>query len=60
MIYLAGGVAEAIHLGERRQREIFSFLYKNCGIASDLEDAAPVLRDLREEHNDVYSIPQSN
>lgn len=48
MIYLAGGVAEAIHLGERRQREIFRFLYANCrGIASDLEDAAPVLRDLR-------------
>ena len=47
VIDMAGGVAEAIHRGERRQREVFWFALINCGTDGDLENAEAVCADLR-------------
>ena len=44
---MAGGIAEAIHRGERRQRHVFQFAMLNCGVHLDLADADNVLADLR-------------
>lgn len=47
VIDLAGGVAEAIHRGEYRQREMFWFVLLNCGTEQDLENAEAVCADLQ-------------
>ena len=47
VIDMAGGVAEAIHRGERRQKEVFWFAMLNCGAGGDLEAAERTLEDLR-------------
>ena len=47
VIDMAGGIAEAIHRGERRQRQVFWFAMLNCGADGDLEDAEAVCADLR-------------
>ena len=46
-IHLAGGLAEAIHRGERRKEEVLRFATLHCGTDIDLQRAAPVLADLR-------------
>jgi hypothetical protein len=46
VINMAGGVAEAIYRGERRQREVMWFALMNCGTEGDLDDAEVVLADL--------------
>src|SRR4029077_11474929 len=43
---MAGGVAEAIHRGERRQCEVMWFALFNCGTDGDLDDAEATLADL--------------
>ena len=45
--HLGGGIAEAIHRGERRKEEILQFATEHCGTAVDPQLAAPVLADLR-------------
>lgn len=47
VISLAGGIAEAIHRGERNQRNIFWYAAFNCGTDKDLEHAEIILADLR-------------
>ena len=39
-IHLAGGLAEAIHRGERRKEEILQFATRHCGTDVDLQRAA--------------------
>jgi hypothetical protein len=46
VIELAGGIAEAIHRGERRRREILAFAETDCIMEIDLQRAAAVLGDL--------------
>ena len=46
-ISMSGGIAEAIHRGERRRRVVFQFARLNCGAHHDLADAEKVLADLR-------------
>jgi hypothetical protein len=46
VIELAGGVAEAIHRGERRESEVLAFAEAHCCIDADLEQARAVLGDL--------------
>jgi hypothetical protein len=43
---LAGGIAEAIHRGEHRPRNVFRFAMANCGAEDDFIDAEKVLVDL--------------
>jgi hypothetical protein len=47
VIELAGGVAEAVHRGEGRAREVLRFARLHCCIDEHLERAAAVLGDLR-------------
>ena len=47
IIHLAGGIAEAIHCGERRKHEVLRFAKLNCNADVDLRRAAAVLTDLR-------------
>ena len=47
VISMSGGIAEAIHRGERRRRVVFQFARLNCGAHHDLADAEKVLADLR-------------
>lgn len=46
-VHLAGGIAEAIHRGERRKHEALRFATRHCGTDVDLRRAAAVLADLR-------------
>ena len=46
-IHLAGGIAEAIHRGERRRREVLAFAKLYCHADADLTLAAGVVADLR-------------
>jgi hypothetical protein len=45
-IHLAGGVAEAIHRGERRRSEVLRFAKANCHTDTDLRMAGAVQADL--------------
>lgn len=56
MMNMAGGVAEAIHRGERRQRHVMWFALFDCGTESDLENAEKVLADLRELTGSRYDL----
>ena len=47
IVELAGGIAEAIHRGERRKQEVLAFATRQCSIDVDLQRAADVLGDLR-------------
>jgi hypothetical protein len=47
VIHLAGGIAEAVHRGERRRQEVLAFAASNCSIDGDLKQARAVLADLR-------------
>ena len=47
VIELAGGIAEAIHRGERRSHAILAFAASHCSMDTDLTKAAAVLADLR-------------
>ena len=47
VIELAGGVAEAIYRGERREEEVLRFAIRHCCIGTDLKRARAVLGDLR-------------
>lgn len=53
---LAGGVAEAIHRGERRKQDVMWFALLNCGTEGDLEDADAVLADLRQLTGRRYGL----
>jgi len=46
-IHLAGGIAEAIHRGERRRHEVLRFATRHCNADADLRLAAAVQADLR-------------
>jgi hypothetical protein len=46
-IHLAGGIAEAIHRGERRRHEVLRFATRHCKADADLRLAAVVQADLR-------------
>lgn len=45
-IHLAGGIADAIHRGERRGRAVLSFATRHCNADADLRRARTVLADL--------------
>ena len=47
VINFAGGIAEAIHRGEKRKRDLLWFVAFNCGTDGDLKHADEVLADLR-------------
>jgi hypothetical protein len=47
VIHLSGGIAEAIHRGERRKSEVLAFALRHCCIDADLRLAADVLSELR-------------
>jgi hypothetical protein len=47
VVELAGGIAEAIHRGERRKQAVLAFAESNCNTDVDLKRAAAVLADLR-------------
>lgn len=44
--YLAGGIAEAIHRGEREKNEVLAFAQDHCGVNTDLQRAGVVLDQL--------------
>src|SRR5258708_13794030 len=46
VIELAGGIAEAVHRGERRPHAILAHAASHCSTATDLTRAAAVLADL--------------
>jgi hypothetical protein len=47
VIDAAGGIAEAIHRGERNKRDMMWFAIFNCGTDGDLENMEAILTDLR-------------
>ena len=44
---LAGGIAEAVHRGERRKRHVMWFALCNCGSKDDFISVDAILADLR-------------
>ena len=46
VIHLAGGVAEAIYRGERRESEVLAFAEETCRMDTDMEQARDVGCDL--------------
>jgi hypothetical protein len=45
-IHFGGGIAEAVHRGERRGRAVLSFATRHCNADADLRRARTVLADL--------------
>ena len=46
-VYFAGGLAEAIHRGERNRRSGLKFALANCGMSDDIKDVQRALTALR-------------
>lgn len=46
-IHLSGGIAEAIHRGERRPSEVLRFATLNCDVDDDLKKERTLLIELR-------------